>query len=29
VAAAVHGVVSVDNQLRTMAGSRLFASAKY
>ncbi len=29
VAAAVPGVVSVDNQLRTMAGSRLFASAKY
>lgn len=29
VAAAVAGVVSVDNQLRTMAGSRLFASAKY
>ena len=29
VAAAVVGVVSVDNQLRTMAGSRLFASAKY
>jgi len=29
VAAAVSGVVSVDNQLRTMAGSRLFASAKY
>ena len=29
VAAAVTGVVSVDNQLRTMAGSRLFASAKY
>ncbi len=29
VAAAVPGVVSVDNQLRTMAGSRLFTSAKY
>ena len=29
VAAAVPGVVGVDNQLRTMAGSRLFASAKY
>jgi hypothetical protein len=29
VAVAVPGVVSVDNQLRTMAGSRLFASAKY
>jgi cytidylate kinase len=29
VAAGVAGVVSVDNQLRTMAGSRLFASAKY
>jgi len=29
VAAAVPGVASVDNQLRTMAGSRLFASAKY
>lgn len=29
VAAAVHGVTGVDNQLRTMAGSRLFASAKY
>lgn len=29
VAASVVGVVSVDNQLRTMAGSRLFASAKY
>jgi len=29
VAAAVPGVAGVDNQLRTMAGSRLFASAKY
>jgi len=29
VATAVPGVISVDNQLRTMAGSRLFASAKY
>jgi len=29
VAAQVSGVVGVDNQLRTMVGSRLFASAKY
>ena len=29
VASQVPGVLSVDNQLRTMAGSRLFASAKY
>lgn len=29
VAAGVAGVAAVDNQLRVMAGSRLFASAKY
>ena len=29
VAAAVAGVSAVDNQLRVMAGSRLFTSAKY
>ena len=29
VAAGVAGVASVDNQLRVMAGSRLFAAAKY
>lgn len=29
VAATVHGVTGVDNQLRVMAGSKLFAAAKY